>query len=67
MKHRPIGEPYMMPLYDDRIPQVGDIIYDGKGGYVKVLSVHKIPLLQKIITINNSRPIRCNIKVQRVV
>ena len=66
MKSSNLGEPYTIPLYDNWTPQVGDVIYDGKGGYVKVLSVHKTPFLKKLMSTNRNASLRGTIKVQPV-
>jgi hypothetical protein len=42
--------PYTIPIFGDQIPNVGEVIYDGQGGFVKVLRVTKASLASRMFS-----------------
>ena len=58
--------PYLMPLYGDWVPKVGDIIFDGKGGYVQVLEINKPNWMGKLMSSQNENTVTATIKVVQV-
>jgi hypothetical protein len=50
MKNNRSSTPYTIPIFGDQIPSVGEIIYDGQGGFVKVLRVSKPSVASRLFS-----------------
>lgn len=50
MKYNRSAVPYTIPVFGDQIPSVGEIIYDGRGGFVKVLRVTKPSVVNRLFS-----------------